>query len=32
MVVDHGKLVGIIALRDLLSFLSKKLDFEPPEV
>jgi Zn-dependent protease/predicted transcriptional regulator len=31
MVVDHGKLVGIIALRDLLSFLSKKLDFEQPE-
>jgi Zn-dependent protease/CBS domain-containing protein len=31
MVVDHGKLVGILALRDLLSFLSRKLDFEPAE-
>lgn len=31
MVVDHGKLVGILALRDLLRFLSKKLDFEAAE-
>jgi Zn-dependent protease/predicted transcriptional regulator len=29
MVVDHGKLVGILALRDLLKFLAIKLDFEP---
>jgi Zn-dependent protease/predicted transcriptional regulator len=32
MVVDHGKLVGILALRDLLGFLSKKMDFEAAEV
>jgi len=31
MVVDRGRLVGILALKDLLTFLSKKLDFEPPE-
>ncbi len=31
MVVDRGRLVGIVALKDLLTFLSKKLDFEPPE-
>jgi Zn-dependent protease/predicted transcriptional regulator len=29
MVVDHGRLVGILALRDLLKFLAIKLDFEP---
>lgn len=28
MVVDHGQLVGIIALRDLLRFLSRKLELE----
>ena len=31
MVVDHGKLVGILALKDLLKFLSIKMDFEPAE-
>jgi len=31
MVVDHEKLVGILALRDLLQFLAIKLDFEPSE-
>lgn len=31
MVVDHGRLVGILALRDLLQFLSKKLDLEAAE-
>jgi Zn-dependent protease/predicted transcriptional regulator len=31
MVVERGKLVGILALRDLLKFLSIKLDFEPAE-
>ncbi|MGD0230655.1 MAG: site-2 protease family protein [Syntrophorhabdales bacterium] len=31
MVVDRGKLVGILALRDLLKFLAIKLDFEPTE-
>ena len=31
MVVDRGRLVGILVLKDLLSFLSRKLDFEPPE-
>ncbi len=31
MVLDRGKLVGILALRDLLKFLSIKLDFEPAE-
>jgi predicted transcriptional regulator len=31
MVVDHGNLVGILALRDMLRFLSKKLDFEAAE-
>ena len=29
MVVDHGHLVGIVALRDLLRFLSLKLELEP---
>ena len=29
MVVDHGHLVGIVALKDLLNFLSRKLEFEP---
>ena len=29
MVVDHGRLVGILALRDLLKFLAMKLDFDP---
>jgi len=29
MVVDHGRLVGILALRDLLKFLAIKLDFDP---
>jgi predicted transcriptional regulator len=28
IVVDHGKLVGIIALKDILRFLSLKLDLE----
>ena len=32
LVVDHGKLVGILALRDLLKFLAIKLDFEPTSV
>ncbi len=31
MVVDRGKLVGILALRDLLKFLSLKMDLEPAE-
>ncbi len=29
LVVDQGRLVGILALRDLLQFLSVKMDFEP---
>lgn len=29
MVVDRGNLVGILALKDMLDFLSIKLDFEP---
>jgi Zn-dependent protease len=32
MVVDRGRLVGILALRDLLKFLSIKMDLETPEV
>jgi CBS domain-containing protein len=28
MVVDHGRLVGIIALRDLANYFSRKLEFE----
>ena len=32
MVVDHGRLVGILVLRDLLRFLSNKLDLEAAEV
>ena len=31
MVIDHGRLVGILALRDLLKFLAIKMDFEPSE-
>jgi Zn-dependent protease/predicted transcriptional regulator len=31
MVIDRGKLVGILALRDLLKFLAIKLDMEPSE-
>ena len=31
MVVDRGRLVGILALRDLLSFLSRRLDLGPSE-
>jgi len=31
MVVDRGRLVGILALRDLLGFLSRRLDLEPSE-
>lgn len=31
MVTDHGKLVGILALRDLLKFLAIKMDLEPQE-
>ncbi len=31
MVTDHGRLVGILALRDLLKFLAIKMDFEPSE-
>jgi len=31
MVVERGKLVGILALRDLLKFLSLKMDLEPAE-
>jgi predicted transcriptional regulator len=31
MVLDRGRLVGILALRDLLKFLSIKLDFEAAE-
>lgn len=31
MVVDRGKLVGILALKDMLDFLSIKLDFEPTQ-
>jgi len=30
MVVDHGgKLLGVVALQDLMKFLSLKLDLEP---
>lgn len=29
LVVDHDRLVGILALRDLLRFLSLKLEIEP---
>jgi predicted transcriptional regulator len=28
MVVDHDRLVGVIALKDLLNFLSRRLEFE----
>ncbi len=28
MVVDHGELVGVVALRDLLNFLSRKVELE----
>jgi Zn-dependent protease/predicted transcriptional regulator len=31
MVIDRGKLVGILALRDLLKFLAIKMDMEPSE-
>jgi Zn-dependent protease/CBS domain-containing protein len=31
MVVERGRLVGILALRDLLSFLSRRLDLGPME-
>ena len=31
MVIDRGKLVGILALRDLLKFLAIKMDMEPTE-
>jgi Zn-dependent protease/CBS domain-containing protein len=31
MVVERGKIVGILALRDLLKFLSIKMDLEPAE-
>ncbi len=31
MVVDHGHLVGVLALRDLLRFLSLKLELEPAQ-
>lgn len=31
MIVERGRLVGILTLKDLLSFLSRRLDFEPPE-
>ena len=29
LVVDHGHLLGIVALRDLMNFLSRKLELEP---
>jgi len=29
MVVDHGRLIGMVALRDLMNFLSRKLELEP---
>jgi len=31
MMTDHDRLVGILALRDLLKFLAIKMDFEPSE-
>jgi CBS domain-containing protein len=31
MVTDHGRLVGILALRDLLKFLAIKMDLEPSD-
>jgi CBS domain-containing protein len=31
MVVDRGRLVGILALRDLLGFLTRRLVLEPSE-
>jgi predicted transcriptional regulator len=29
MVVDHGRLLGVVALKDLMNFLSRKLELEP---
>jgi hypothetical protein len=32
MVVDHGHLLGVVALKDLMNFLSRKLELEPETV
>jgi CBS domain-containing protein len=32
LVVDHGKLVGILTLKDMLTFLSLRVDLQAEEV